>query len=111
MGGRRVSYTHAIFGAIYADLGELEKASETVDQLIEKREQQPVAAYNIVRVYSRMGDHAKACDWLETSLEENDGELVFLNVEIKPNEPGTFGMAIRENARFQDILRRIGLPE
>jgi serine/threonine-protein kinase len=98
-------------GAIYADLGELEKAAEIADQLIEIRGQRAVAAYNIVRVYSRIGDHDKACDWLEASLADNDGELVFLNVEIKPNEPGTFGMAIRENARFRDILKRVGLPE
>jgi serine/threonine-protein kinase len=97
-------------GGIYGDLGKTDEAAKTADQLIEMRKRQPVAAYHIARVYSRMGDFDRAFEWLEKSLQANDGELVFLNVEIRPGEPGTLGTAIREDPRFEDVLRRVGLP-
>jgi hypothetical protein len=75
------------------------------------RKHQPVAAYSIARVYSKMGDLDKAFEWLEVALQENDGELCFINVDIRPNEPGTFGMAIRQDPRFADVLDRVGLPQ
>ena len=98
-------------GAIYGDLDKNEEAAAVADQLIELRKQQPVAAYHIARVYSRMGELDKAFEWLDTSLQENDGELAFLNVHIRPNEPGTFGMAIRRDPRFEKVLQRVGLPQ
>jgi serine/threonine-protein kinase len=97
-------------GATYGDLGMIDEARSAADQLIKLRDRQPVAAYYIARVFSRMGEFDEAFKWLETSLKENDGELVFLNVQIRPGEPGTLGTAIRNDDRFADILRRVGLP-
>lgn len=98
-------------GAICGDLGKTSEAAGIADRLIESRKQQPVSAYHIARVYGRMGDLDKAFEWLEISLKENDGELVFINVETRPSEPGTLGMAIRQDPRFQDILSRVGVPQ
>jgi tetratricopeptide (TPR) repeat protein len=97
-------------GGVYGDLSMFDEAATAAKQLVELRKQQPVAAYNIARVYSRMGDLDKAFEWLEVSLEENDGELVFLNAEVTPGELGTLGTAIRTDPRFESVLRRVGAP-
>lgn len=99
------------FGAVHGELGNLDEATKAVDALIEMRKRQPVAAYSIARVYSKMGRLDEAFEWLEVALQENDGELCFINVEITPSEPGTFGIEIRQDPRFADILDRVGLPQ
>ncbi|MDX6710939.1 MAG: eukaryotic-like serine/threonine-protein kinase [Blastocatellia bacterium] len=95
-------------GSIYGLLGKREEALEALNQLLEMKKRQPVAAFNMARIYSGLGDNDKAIEWLEKSVEERNGELTFLN--IKTATGYMFGANIRQDSRFQDILRRVGLP-
>ncbi len=90
-------------------LGRRDEALRVLDQLLEMRKRQPVVAMNIARVYNGLGDIEKAIEWLRIAVEERNGELVFLNIETK-GQLDIFGRRIRQDPRFQDILRRIGLP-
>jgi hypothetical protein len=42
--------------------------------------------------------------WLERGIEQRDPRVTFLKVEPKWNN-------LRSDARYQDLLRRIGLPQ
>ncbi len=96
-------------GGAYALQGKQAEALGTIDQLLEMRKQQPVAAFNIARVYSCQGDNEKALEWIEKSCDERNGELVFLNVITKAGTGDLWGKIVPRDPRFQDLLLRQGL--
>jgi hypothetical protein len=49
-----------------------------------------------------LGEREKALDWLERGLPERDPRLVFLKDEPKWNN-------LRDDPRFQDLLRQAGI--
>ena len=58
----------------------------------------------VAGVYMRLGDKARALQWLEKGYQERDDLMIDLNVD--PVFDG-----IRTDSRFQDLVRRVGLPE
>lgn len=104
-------YRHPLsnIGVNLAALGKREEALDVIAQLIEMRKQQPVSACNIARIYDTLGDADKAFEWLEKGIEERDGEMPFIKMQSNLGA-GKFGWrSVRRDARFQDILRRVGL--
>jgi eukaryotic-like serine/threonine-protein kinase len=61
-----------------------------------------VPSYSIGEAYMRMGEKAKAIQWLQQAFDEHDTELVSLGVEPVFNP-------VREDARFQELLTRMKL--
>ncbi len=59
---------------------------------------------NVAYVYAALGEADAAFEWLEKAYERRQGELGWLQVApvLDP---------LRSDPRFQDLLRRIGLPE
>ena len=55
------------------------------------------------KLYARLGDRDKATEYLEKALKERKTDLLFLRVS--PEWDG-----IRDDARFQGIVRRVSLP-
>jgi hypothetical protein len=55
------------------------------------------------KAYAAVGDSDRAFDWLAKAIEARDSELVFLRVEPDMDN-------LRSDPRFQDLLRRVGLP-
>jgi adenylate cyclase len=98
-------------GAVSADLDRRDEALEVLNQLLEMRQRQPVTAFNIARVYCRLGEIDKAIEWLGKAVDERNGELVFLNAETRTGTGNIFGKEIRNDPRYQDVVRRLGLPE
>src|SRR3989441_11916923 len=62
------------------------------------------------RVYNGLGEIDSACEWLEKTVEERNGEIVFLNVGTKTGTRKIWRKTLRTDPRYRDILRRIGLP-
>ena len=62
-----------------------------------------VSPWSIAWQYSAAGEDSLAFDWLERGYEERDPVMPYLTVA-----PG-FGR-LRDAPRFQDIVRRMGLP-
>jgi serine/threonine-protein kinase len=58
----------------------------------------------IAYVYEGLGRTADALAWLEQAVEERDGWLVYIDVFPRFE-------SLRGEPRFQDVLRRVGLPE
>lgn len=58
----------------------------------------------IAGVYARLGEKEKAFEWLEKAYAQRDGGLTYLKVNWDFD-------SLRSDARFQDLLRRVGLPQ
>lgn len=61
------------------------------------------APYAIAQLYAWQGDHDAALDWLQKALASRTPDLTGLNFD-------PFFQPLRGDARFQDLLRRLGLP-
>jgi TolB-like protein len=62
-----------------------------------------VMAYQIAEVYAWRGEKDKAFEWLEISLNNHDTGL--LSLRIDPLMKG-----VRQDARYNDVLAKVGLP-
>jgi eukaryotic-like serine/threonine-protein kinase len=83
--------------------GQRQKATEILDDLTTLAKQKYVSAYFFAGIYVGLGEEARAIDHLEKSHEEHSHWLIYLHMD-----PGMD--ALRSHPRFQDLLRRIGLP-
>jgi serine/threonine-protein kinase len=58
----------------------------------------------VAAVCARVGDKQCAFEWLEKGFEERDDLLINLKVEPIFDR-------LHSDARFQDMVRRVGLPQ
>jgi TolB-like protein/DNA-binding winged helix-turn-helix (wHTH) protein/Flp pilus assembly protein TadD len=93
----------SLAGYTYAVSGSRSEALRILNELKERARHGYVPPYNIALIFAGLGDKTPALDWLEKGLEARDPHMVFLSVERKWD-------GIRSEPRFQDLLRRIGLP-
>lgn len=61
-------------------------------------------AYEIAEIHAALGERDQALEWLEKVYERRDMSLVNLRVTPKFD-------VLRSDPRFQDLLRRVGLPQ
>ena len=74
-------------------------------KLLERRwRREKEGAYQIAEVHASLGEQDRALEWLEKVYERRDMSLV--NLRVTPKFDG-----LRSDPRFQDLLRRIGLPQ
>jgi TolB-like protein len=92
-------------GFAYAVTGNRVEASKVLAELTERHERGLAPSGSIGILYGALGDLNRAFNWLDKAYEERDPELTYLKV---PNR--RFG-PLRHDARYQQLLRRIGLPE
>jgi tetratricopeptide (TPR) repeat protein len=57
---------------------------------------------DIAAIYASLGDSNQAMNWLEKSFEERFNPGVLLRPGLDP---------LRSDPRFQDLVRRVGLPQ
>ena len=57
---------------------------------------------NLAMVYNALGETDQSLAWLEKGYEQREPKMTFLKVEPKWNN-------LRNDARFQNLLRRVGL--
>ncbi|HSE31046.1 MAG TPA: protein kinase, partial [Pyrinomonadaceae bacterium] len=100
----------AKLGCAYALAGRRDEALKILDQLLEMRERQYASPFNIARVYAGLGDNDNAFAWMEKAIEEHDADLVFLKRYAEAGAGLYFGKDFPADSRYQDILRRAGLP-
>ena len=87
-------------GEIYIKLGERQKALGVIRELEEKYAS--VASYYIALLYAQLGDREKVFVWLERAIKEKATDL--FNLKDDANfDP------YRNDRRFQELLRRIGV--
>ncbi len=62
-----------------------------------------VAPYFLAGIHIGLGQNDRAMDYLEKGFAEHSHWLIYLHID--PSMDG-----LRDNPRFQDLLRRVGLP-
>jgi hypothetical protein len=91
--------------------GQTEAAAAILESLLERRRQQYVPAICLARIYSRLGDTARAVEWLETAFAERNGEMVFLEGEIAGAAEGDPLRLLADEQRVTELLGRMNLPQ
>ena len=85
----------------YALSGRKEEAIEIVKNLAAREDQNPSADANVALIYVGLGDQDQAMNWLNKAYDARFNPSILLRPVFDP---------LRSDARFQDLLRRIGLP-
>ncbi len=80
--------------------GALRAAAETLEVQSQTRF---VTPYQIATAYTRAGDTEKALEYLEKAFEAHDPNMPYLTVDRIYD-------FMRDDPRFQDLIRRMGLP-
>jgi tetratricopeptide (TPR) repeat protein len=83
--------------------GRREEAIQLLDELTTLAKQKYVAPYFFAGIYVGLGETDHAIEYLEKSYEEHSHWLIYLHLD-----PGMD--SLRDDPRFQDLLRRVGLP-
>ncbi len=88
-------------GYAYAVSGRKEKTEEILRNLAARHDENPSADANVALVYVGLGEQDQAMSWLNKAYEARFNPSILLRPAFDP---------LRSDARFQDLLRRIGLP-
>ena len=108
LGGHQVVV--ADLASAFSLAGRDDDASRILDQLLVRRREY-VPAICLARVYSRIGQHEKAVEWIEKAFEERNGEMVFLKAEIDGAAEGDVLRTLATDPRLVDVFRKMNLPE
>jgi len=90
-------------GYIYGAAGKSTEARRVLAELNELSKRRYVPAYAIAVVYLGLGDREKTLTWLEKAADDHSEDFASLKTDPKFD-------ALRSDARFADLVRRIGLP-
>jgi TolB-like protein/DNA-binding winged helix-turn-helix (wHTH) protein/Flp pilus assembly protein TadD len=85
----------------YAASGRRSEAEKLLSDLKKRSSPSASLASQIAIVYAALGDRDQAMNWLEKGYDERFNPGVLLRPGFDP---------LRSDSRFQDLLRRIGLP-
>jgi serine/threonine-protein kinase len=87
----------------YALAGKQEEAQKVLVGLEQQWKRSHVGAYNIATVYAALGEKDQTFTWLEKAYEDRTFFLTVLKVDPEMDP-------LRSDPRFNDLLRRVGLP-
>jgi len=88
----------------YAISGRTNQANKVLNDLIALAKHKYVAPHFFAGIHIGLGDNERAIEYLEKSFEEHSHWLIYLHIDPSMD-------ALRGSPRFQDLLRRVGLPE
>jgi serine/threonine protein kinase/Tfp pilus assembly protein PilF len=94
---------NAALAQTLAAAGRKQEAIRILDELMELAKEKYVAPYFLAGIHVGLGEEDRAMEYLEKSYEEHSHWLMYLHMD-----PGMDGL--RPHPRFQDLLRRVGLP-
>jgi tetratricopeptide (TPR) repeat protein len=87
----------------YGMSGRAKEARQVLDDLTKLAKHKYVAPHFLAGIHIGLGENDGAIEYLEKSYEEHSHWLLYLHIDPSMD-------ALRSNPRFQDLLRRIGLP-
>nr|NIO48995.1 tetratricopeptide repeat protein [Candidatus Aminicenantes bacterium] len=87
-----------------AEAGYSGALSRLAEMMIERSRTTFVTPWRIGTMYTRAGKNDEALEWLEKAYEAHDPNMTYINVD--PIFDG-----LRDDPRFQDLLRRMNFPQ
>lgn len=90
-------------GHAYALAGNRKDAQGVLQTLLTRAKQSYASPMDIALVYTALGDKEAAFVWLDKAVADHSTWLVYSKWEPRLDP-------LRSDSRFQDILRRVGLP-
>jgi TolB-like protein/DNA-binding winged helix-turn-helix (wHTH) protein/Flp pilus assembly protein TadD len=100
LGGHSAAFDSNLAYA-YATSGRKDEALQVLENLQARHDNDPAADANIALVYTGLGDYDSAIAWLEKAYEARVNPSILLRPAFDP---------VRSDARFQALLRRMGIP-
>ncbi len=97
-------YAQSLLAETYGAAGRKGEAAAPLKEAIEQFKRSHAGAFFIALAFDALGDKDQTFTWLEESYREHEAVLVFLN------EWPFLNGALRADPRFQDLVRRIGIP-
>ena len=91
-------------GHAYAVSGNKVEAQKVLAELKDLSQRRYVSAYSVAVIYAGLGEKEQAFQWLEKADEERSTELVFLKVDPRLDP-------LRNDSRFQELVKRVGVPQ
>ncbi len=93
----------AALAQTFATAGRREEATQILNDLTKITKQKYVAPYFFAGIHIGLGEDDRALEYLEKSHEEHSHWLIYLHIDPSMD-------SLRSNPRFQELLRRVGLP-
>jgi len=87
----------------YAMAGREADARRMLAVLEERRKERFVSPHALAVVHVALGDHDRAFEWLGRAIAERDTALVWIRIHPRLDP-------LRTDPRFEDLLRRAGVP-
>jgi tetratricopeptide (TPR) repeat protein len=89
-------------GATYGAAGQRDEARRILEELKRQSQERHVSPLDLAFIAAQIGEHTAACELLERAYDERQPLMMFVAVY-----PWLF--PLRPLARFQQLLRRMGL--
>ena len=96
--------TLKVLGYVEAAIGDRGAALAIAKEIEDKFTSGEADGRDVAVVYAGLGDYDRVFAWLEKDFQSRNSSLAELRSEV-PFEP------LRNDPRFKDLLKRIGLPE
>ncbi len=96
----------AYLGWVYAAIGDRSGADEVLTELKRRSENEHIHANWMAQIYAMLDQKDEAFFWLDKAVNERAPTIVLNALDTYP---GCFYHNLRDDSRFQDLLRRQGL--
>ena len=97
-------FGQSLLAQSYATAGRKAEALAALKESIDQSKRSHAGSFFIAQAFDALGDKEQTFTWLEESYKEHEPILVHLN------EIPFHNNALRADPRFQDLVRRIGIP-
>ncbi len=89
----------------YAVMGRRAEVEKILREMLEQSKENYVSPYMIATIYAALGDKNTAFEYLGKAFQEKSPDIpYFLKADLRLD-------TLRSDPRFQDLLRRVGLPQ
>jgi tetratricopeptide (TPR) repeat protein len=87
---------------VYAAMGKSEESRGLLEDVERDYQLEHLSPYNIALVRFLLGDKNEGFEWLGKAFETHDANILALNIDVELD-------GFKDDSRFTDLLRRIGL--
>jgi tetratricopeptide (TPR) repeat protein len=101
---KRSGITLGDLGYVYAASGKPTEAINVIKELEKKYARKEANGQYIAMVYAGLGEKDKAFEWLEKDFQARNGKLAEIRWQLQFDP-------LRDDPRFKDLIKGMGLPE